>query len=209
MPLKIYVASSWRNEERQQAVVKALREAGHSVYDFRHPAPGDTGFSWKQVVGKDQNCDVCHYAMADGRCSCGWQLKDPKTFRDEVLTHPIAQAAFAKDMNALREADACVLVLPCGRSAHLELGWAQGFIDGWNACARDERVDNLCTRHTYVLMDKIVDEPELMYIMCGLGNVCTSIEEVLLGLRGQTSPSPGIVKAMAGGDRDFSGDPPT
>jgi len=29
-------------------------------------------------------------------------------------------------MNALRWCEACVLLLPCGRSAHLELGWAAG-----------------------------------------------------------------------------------
>ena len=34
--------------------------------------------------------------------------------------------AIEKDMAALRSADATVLVLPCGRSAHLELGWAAG-----------------------------------------------------------------------------------
>ena len=34
--MKIYVASSWRNE-RQPDVVQALRNAGHDVYDFRHP----------------------------------------------------------------------------------------------------------------------------------------------------------------------------
>jgi hypothetical protein len=32
--MKIYVASSWRNE-RQQDVVKTLRAANHEVYDFR------------------------------------------------------------------------------------------------------------------------------------------------------------------------------
>ena len=32
--MKVYVASSWRNE-RQQEIVRALREAGHDVYD--HP----------------------------------------------------------------------------------------------------------------------------------------------------------------------------
>jgi hypothetical protein len=42
--MRIYVASSWRNEAKQQATVLALREAGHEVYDFRHPAPGNEGF---------------------------------------------------------------------------------------------------------------------------------------------------------------------
>src|SRR5438105_12952255 len=37
-----------------------------------------------------------------------------------------AEAGFGLDMQALHECDACVLVLPCGRSAHLEFGWAVG-----------------------------------------------------------------------------------
>jgi hypothetical protein len=41
--MKLYVASSWRNA-RQPEVVARLREAGHEVYDFRNPAPGNTGF---------------------------------------------------------------------------------------------------------------------------------------------------------------------
>jgi hypothetical protein len=86
-----------------------LREAGHSVYDFRNPAPGDTGFGWHQVVEEK-------WQTSPGR------VKDPLRFRDQVLTHPIAKAAFEKDMTALKEADCTVLVLPCGRSAHLELG---------------------------------------------------------------------------------------
>jgi hypothetical protein len=97
---RVYVASSWRNEHRQQA----LRRAGHTPYDFRNPAPGDHGFSWRQVIDDEA------------------QLRDPRRFRYEVLTHPIARAAFEKDMTVLREASVTVLVLPCGRSAHLELG---------------------------------------------------------------------------------------
>ena len=37
------------------------------------------------------------------------QLKDPRRFRDEVLTHPIARAGFEKDMFALRNAQATEL----------------------------------------------------------------------------------------------------
>jgi len=49
--MRVYVASSWRNE-KQPAVVKALREAGHEVYDFRSPTPGNTGFSWRKVCAE-------------------------------------------------------------------------------------------------------------------------------------------------------------
>ena len=117
--MKVYVASSWRNEVRQQAVVQALREAGHDVYDFR--APG-ASFAWKEAATPEQ-------------------LRDPQRFRDEVLTHPLAKTAFEADMGALRSAEATVLVLPCGRSAHLELGWG----------ARNAR--------SVVLLDDPVSEP--------------------------------------------------
>lgn len=154
--MRIYVASSWRNT-RQPSVVAALREAGHEVYDFRNPVPGDHGFSWKQCLHAD-----VEYTP----------ILDPRLFRDEVLAHPVAQAAFAKDMGALRNADATVLVLPCGRSAHLELGWAAG-----------------AGQRTVVLLDDPLSEPELMYLMCSENEhltegrptqtLCTNLGEVL------------------------------
>jgi hypothetical protein len=143
--MKIYVASSWRNEARQQEVVRVLRSEGHSVYDFRHPAEGNSGFSWHS-------------------CSTPDQLKDPRRFRDEVLTHPIAQRGFALDMMALRESDATVLVLPCGRSAHLELGFAIR-----------------AQQRTFVLWDDPISEPELMYLACEV--TCLSVEEVVSHLK--------------------------
>lgn len=143
--MKIYVASSWRNEARQQYVVQALREEGHEVYDFRNPEPGDQGFAWRQI---NANRD--------------W-LTDPEQFRDG-LSHPIAERGFALDMGALRSCDACVLVLPCGRSAHLELGWAAG-----------------AGRPTIVLLDDPLSEPELMYKMCAV--LALSVTEVVLTLR--------------------------
>jgi hypothetical protein len=46
--MRIYVASSWRNLS-QPTVVTALRQHGWDTYDFRHPAPGDNGFSWAEI----------------------------------------------------------------------------------------------------------------------------------------------------------------
>lgn len=149
--MKVYVASSWRNGS-QQAVVAELRQHGHDVYDFRNPSPGDHGFAWKQV-GFGWNQD----AWAADR-------DDPVGFRDRVLTHPIAKAAFEKDMGALRAADATVLVLPCGRSAHLELGWATG-----------------AGQKTIVYLDDPMSEPELMYSMNT--HICTSLIEVVNALK--------------------------
>jgi hypothetical protein len=102
---KIYVASSWRNEE-QPAVVAALRAEGYEVYDFHNPAPGEHGFAWSEI---DPN----------------WRDWTPLQFF-EALSHPIAVRGFHLDMNALWDADATVLVMPCGNDAHLELGYAVG-----------------------------------------------------------------------------------
>jgi len=125
--MKIYVASSWRNED-QPRVVNVLKEHGHDVYDFRNPG-GEPGFSWDSV---DKN----------------WECWDVAEFK-KALNHPVAKAGYRRDMRALAEADVCLLVLPCGRSAHLEAGYA-----AWTK--------------TQVLFipPLVVGVPELMYNMC-------------------------------------------
>lgn len=122
----IYVASSWRNPY-QPAVVERLRLAGHTVYDFRHPAPGNKGFGWSAI-------------------DPDWLNWTPPQFA-QALQHPVAQAGFALDHAAMEAADTFVLVLPCGRSAHLELGWACG--QGKDA---------------FILIPTEQEEPELMYL---------------------------------------------
>lgn len=101
----IYVASSWRNRH-QPGVVAFLREAGAEVYDFRNPKPDDHGFSWSEI-------------------DPDWQSWTPEQYRD-ALAHPIAARGFGFDLAALEACSACLLVEPCGRSAHLELGFAAG-----------------------------------------------------------------------------------
>lgn len=139
--MKIYVASSWRNA-RQPAVVEALRAAGHEVYDFRNP-PGGTGFDWRE-------------------CDPDWLKWSPATFR-AGLDHPVARAGFASDHAAMEWADGVVLVLPCGRSAHLELGWF---------CGRG--------RPAWILMEE-AGEPELMYLEVEAtgGGICLTLDELL------------------------------
>jgi len=104
--VKIYVASSWRNE-LQPSIVADLRAQGHEVYDFRHPPGGDhLGFSWSDV-------------------DPAWTSWTPEQYI-AALDHPIAVAGFESDFGAMRWADAGVLILKSGRSAHLEAGWFIG-----------------------------------------------------------------------------------
>lgn len=130
---RIYVASSWRNDF-QPEVVRSLREDGHEVYDFKNPREGDHGFGWQQVgmpsYDRATNSDVPVSEYLSG------------------IEHPIAQAGFQSDFDAMKWADTCVLVLPCGRSAHLELGWFVG-----------------AGRRTAIVLDGPLVTPELMYLM--------------------------------------------
>ena len=102
---RIYVASSWRNPYFPEVVTR-LREAGHEVYDFRNPPHGGAGFHWTDIDPNAPDWTYAQYA--------------------EGLHHPLAERQFQADIDALTWADTCVLVLPCGRSAHTEAGWMAG-----------------------------------------------------------------------------------
>jgi hypothetical protein len=126
-PKYVYVASSWRNT-LYPGVIHALTAAGIEHYDFRNP-PGGTGFGWEQVGGTP------------------FSRAEPVDGYLRMLDHPRAVEGFTADFDAMQRADAVVLVLPCGKSAHLELGWAVG-----------------AGKRTAVLLEDPV-EPELMYRM--------------------------------------------
>jgi nucleoside 2-deoxyribosyltransferase len=140
--MKLYVASSWRNAH-QPVVVRSLRDAGHEVYDFRNPKPGDNGFAWRSI-------------------SPDWERWTPEQLRS-ALDHPIARAGFRNDWEAMQHADAGVLVLPCGRSAHLEAGYFVG-----------------AGKPLFVLLSE--GEPELMYLMATA--LCLDLDELKERLSG-------------------------
>ena len=104
--LKIYLASSWQNKEYEQ-VLNTLRLEGYETYDFKHPENKElSSFDWEKLNKKYNR----------------WTCSDFK----KALNHPETIKAFQKDFQAMQEADICVLLLPCGRSAHSEAGWMKG-----------------------------------------------------------------------------------
>ena len=135
---RIYVASSWRNPYFPEVVTR-LREAGHEVYDFRNPPHGGAGFHWPDV-----DPDAPHWTYAQYA---------------EGLHHPLAERQFQADIDALSWADTCVLVLPCGRSAHTEAGWMAG-----------------AGKRVIAYIPEMV-EPELMYKL--FDDVAGSLEELV------------------------------
>ena len=136
--MKIYLASSWKNLQ-QPVVLEHLRAAGHEVYDFRHPEPGNDGFAWDSV---DPN----------------WRKWGPKDYR-KALNHKEARAGFYLDFHAMRGCDCCVMLMPCGRSAHLEAGYFVG-----------------AGKKLIIILPEGC-EAELMYLMAD--HLCRDVDEAL------------------------------
>ena len=135
--MKIYVASSWRNQVQEYFVFN-LKQLGHLVYDFKNPN-GEKGFSWSDIDPDWKNWTTQQYLRALG------------TDRGKY--------GFIRDMDALKNCDVCILVLPCGKSAHLELGYAVG-----------------AGKKTLVYMPE-AQEPELMYGM--VDEIVETFEDVV------------------------------
>lgn len=137
MSKRVYVASSWRNEI-QPEVVRLLRSVGHQVYDFKNPSDGNHGFHWSDIDPNWKSWSVAEYALA--------------------LSHPVAEAGFLSDWNAMCWAEVGLLVMPCGRSAHLEAGYFRGV-----------------GKRLIVLLSEA--EPELMYKMADY--IALSVEDAV------------------------------
>lgn len=141
---KVYVASSWRNDY-YKIIVDTLRAKGHAVFDWRNPPTGGHGFSWTDVSPK-------------------WHPDIPVRTDDyiDMLNHPIAEAGYASDLSGMVWANTCVLLLPCGRSAHTEAGYM---------CGRGKPV------HVLRLDPQ---EPDLMYKL--FDSICGTTDELLTEL---------------------------
>ena len=143
----VYVASSWRNQIHPE-VVRSLRAHRHAVYDYRQGAG-------TRHDGDPLMADAADYAAA--------------------LEQPAAVRAFKLDYAAMRAADTFVLVLPCGRSAHLELGWAVG-----------------AGKRTAILIDD-PGTPELAWRM--VDKLTTSLDDLLRWL---AAPGDEVTRAFDG-----------
>lgn len=133
--MNVYVASSWRNPQLADVIFRIIK-AGHQVYDFRNE---ETHFHWSELDGRWYDWSVRDYLFA--------------------LDREPAVKAFKSDFDALKWADICVLVTPCGASSHLEAGY---FIGKGKTCL--------------ILLDKKF-QPELMYQMAT--KICQSIDQVI------------------------------
>jgi hypothetical protein len=104
----IYIIGSLRSA-RPREVANILREHGHNVFDDWHACGPEADTIWR------------NYEIERGRTYA------------EALRSPFAQHAFNFDLKHIQASDIGVLVLPAGKSGHLELGYmigrgSQGYI---------------------------------------------------------------------------------
>jgi len=102
--MKYFVASKWRNKESVNDLVRRLRDKGHEVFSF---IESEVNF----LEGKTPEEEMQAFeSIAD------WQ-------NDARI-----KAVYQSDIDGLRDAEAFILLLPSGSSAHIEAGIAYG----WN-----------------------------------------------------------------------------
>lgn len=101
--MKIYIATSWKNAVLATDIAKCLRGYNHEV---------DLFSEWK--VG--------------GRYTFNW--RDDPAFETmtalEALGDARVKTAFEQDRTMLDWCELCLMICPCGRSSHLEGGYAKG-----------------------------------------------------------------------------------
>lgn len=102
---KIYMASSWKNAGLVRTLSLVMQGIGHEVYDF---TDAEKHFAFdaadiERFAGKRDEIDWLDF------------IDCPETLR-----------AFQTDRAGINWADAVLMVLPCGRSAHMEAGYAVG-----------------------------------------------------------------------------------
>jgi hypothetical protein len=110
--MKIYLASSWRNAEAVRLYLGYLRKQNGFVVDcFCDQEGGRVGFDIRECLE-----------------TMGHSVYDVDAIT--ALKHPAVseqfRIAFTEDKKWLDWCECLIMMMPCGRSAHLEAGYAKG-----------------------------------------------------------------------------------
>ena len=114
-PLRIYLAGSWKNAEAILTLQRLLAAIGYDVDCFASTDTGRTSFNWTELT-HTLGCTTQEQAEE--------KLKQMDAI--DLLKFNRVIEAFKEDKKWLDWCDACILVLPSGKSAHLEAGYAKG-----------------------------------------------------------------------------------
>ncbi len=131
MKYDYFLASRWRNRDAVLALARGIREKGKTLYCFLE-APHSV-----DRVDSDPEEDMAKFEARS------WKHDD------------YVKEVFENDMNAEREAKALILLLPAGKSAHIEAGVAYGMGKECILIGEQKEAESL-----YLIFDKHYDNPE-------------------------------------------------
>ena len=104
--MKIYLASSWKNQALVIEIAEKIEAEGFEVDAFCRATDKRYSFHWSELVDNEEDLrsyDAIQF-LADGRC----------------------QRAYLEDRKWLDWSDCVIMILPCGKSSHMEAGYAAG-----------------------------------------------------------------------------------
>ena len=100
--MKIYIASSWKNVHLVRVLADFLRNKGFEVDDFTDDSRGRYVFYFADICSPEDTTAI------------------------DLLKMESAQKAFKEDKKWIDWAEVILLLLPAGKSSHLEAGYAKG-----------------------------------------------------------------------------------
>lgn len=130
--MKYFIASRWRNRAILDPLVEQIRSKGHEVYYFIE----------KTIMLGARDLDPEEY-MKQFEAITDWRNN----------TH--CKQVFEEDLDGLKNADVIVLVLPAGKSAHMEAGIAYGL---GKKCVLVGQVE--ATESLYLAFDEVYADTE-------------------------------------------------
>ena len=99
---KIYIATSWKNSSHALGMALELREKGHEVDCFCDDSAGRFIFNINEIDDYKKLTNL------------------------EFLHQEKAIKAFEENKKWIEWCDTVIMLLPCGKSSHLEAGYAKG-----------------------------------------------------------------------------------
>jgi hypothetical protein len=114
--MKIYLASSWKNYQHLVVLQELLESHGHEVDCFANGKNGRFSFNWAELIHNALGCETKEEALKI------LQSLDAK----DMMSNPTVLKAFDEDRKMIEWADVVILILPSGKSSHLEAGYGKG-----------------------------------------------------------------------------------
>lgn len=123
MQYDYFLASRYRNKSEVLRLAKAIREKGKTVYNFI-----ESEVSIKHVGSLEGNPEE--------------QMKRYEK-RENWQNDPAIREIFEMDMTALKNSSNFIMLLPAGKSVHIEAGAAYGFGKNMILIGKQEKTESL------------------------------------------------------------------